>query len=200
MIELNKTIEYLEKVFDKANEKWYNSELERPVIAIQSSGKKNSYGWCSNKRIWKTDSSNNGSKDQYEITICAEYLTRDKYGIYGTLLHEMVHLYNAIHEVKDTTNNFIYHNKRFKNEAEQRGLIIEHDKKLGWSITTLSEEAKEYFDSTLEFDSNLFAFSRSKASKIISENKYKLYNYECNCGQKIKSLQYIGGGRFRYSV
>lgn len=52
------------------------------------------------------------------------------------MLHKMAHLYNLPHEIKDVN----YHNKKFKETAEDHGLHIEHHTIYGWTITTLTEE------------------------------------------------------------
>ena len=56
------------------------------------------------------------------------------------MLHEMAHLYNLIHEIKDVSNNGYYHNKKFKATAEAHGLHIEHHGTYGWTVTTLTEK------------------------------------------------------------
>ena len=38
--------------------------------------------------------------------------------------------------IKDTSNNGVYHNKRFKAMAEAHGLEVEHHPKYGWTITS----------------------------------------------------------------
>ena len=60
------------------------------------------------------------------------------------MLHEMAHLYNLIHEIKDVSNNGYYPNKKFKATAEAHGLHIEHHGTYGWTVTTLTEETAEW--------------------------------------------------------
>lgn len=57
--------------------------------------------------------------------------------ILSTLLHEMAHLYNLVNNIQDTTRGGTYHNKKFKEIAEKSGLIIEHHKTYGWTLTRL---------------------------------------------------------------
>ena len=64
----------------------------------------------------------------------------------------MVHLYNQENNIKDTSRGNTYHNKRFKQEAEKRGLIIDYDQRIGWSITTLNDEAKQFIDENINKD------------------------------------------------
>ena len=58
----------------------------------------------------------------------------------ATLVHEMMHLYNLAKGIKDSIRGNTYHNRRFKLEAEKRGLRIEYDKRIGWSRTSPGPE------------------------------------------------------------
>lgn len=134
----------LNRLFDVFNEHYYRGEIEKPIVMAQTNGKDTTtMGWCTTRKIWKDN-----TKDQYfyEITICAEYLYRNILEICATLLHEMVHLYNLQKGIKDTSRGNTYHNKRFKQTAEKRGLIIDYDKRVGWSVTWLNDEAKTFID------------------------------------------------------
>lgn len=134
------TIKELYRIFNFFNKKFYDNVLEKPVILVQTNGKhKGTYGWCTSKKIWNDKE---GKESYYEITICAEYLNRPIEEIIGTMLHEMVHLNNLQFDIKDTSRSGTYHNKRFKEIAEGRGLIIEYDKRIGWSLTKLQENTK----------------------------------------------------------
>ena len=111
------TLKELYSIFHKLEKSFFESPLEEPVILIQSS-KKKILGTCSVNKDWsnKTDE----KKEKYEITIVAESLKRSTEEIVETLLHEMIHLYCSSNDIKDTSNNFVYHNKRYKQEAESR--------------------------------------------------------------------------------
>ncbi|WP_031368535.1 hypothetical protein, partial [Clostridium botulinum] len=85
----------------------------------------------------------------------AEYMNRPLYEIIATLLHEMVHLYNLVNKIQDVSRNGTYHNKKFKEASEKFGLIVKHDKMIGWSITTLQEKTRQLIDS---FNINEAAF------------------------------------------
>ena len=58
----------------------------------------------------------------------------------ATLCHEMVHYYCQLNGIQDTSQNYRYHNKRFRDEAVKRGLIISQAKYIGWSVTEPSPE------------------------------------------------------------
>lgn len=47
---LKPVIEKLESLFSKFNEKFYNNELQTPVITVSPDTTKGAYGWCT---AWK---------------------------------------------------------------------------------------------------------------------------------------------------
>lgn len=118
----------LETAFDVFNRVYFSDELPRAVITIQSSPR--SYGYITTSKVW-TDSTD----QYYEINIGAEYLSRPIENVMATLMHEMIHLYCLVKEIRDTSNAGRYHNKRFKAEAEKRDLRIEYAKYIGYSVT-----------------------------------------------------------------
>lgn len=148
----------LNRLFDLFNKHYYNGEIRKPVIVAQTNGHNaGAMGWCTCNKVWKDNESN---EYYYEITICSEYLYRDIEGICSTLLHEMVHLYCNEKGIKNTSRNHTYHNKKFKEIAETHGLIIEYDKRIGWSISKLTDEAKAFAkDNT---DSSVFRLTRGR--------------------------------------
>ena len=91
----------LEKLFEILNESQFGSELEMPVISVSPDSTRGAFGWCTSWKAWKDRSdmdvdmeSCSADSGYYEINITAEYLTRPMSDISGTMLHEMVHLYN----------------------------------------------------------------------------------------------------------
>lgn len=183
---ITKTIEELYKIFNNFNTKYFEGKLEEPIILVQSK-KKKILGTCSVNRIWENVKSENNKK--YEITLTAENLNRSIAQISATLLHEMIHLYCALNNIKDTSNNCVYHNKKFKEEAERRGLIITHAKSIGWSVTTLQPETEEYIK-TLNINEVAFEFYRQSFESL--KEKAIRYKYQCpNCETKISHYKEI---------
>lgn len=129
----NRVTQYLNKVFKLINSEYFDNELEMPTITIQSTV--GAYGHVTTYKVWKTES----GKASYELNIGADYLDRPIENIVATLIHEGCHLYAMQNGIKDTSNRGVYHNKRFKALAEDRGLIIEKHSRYGWTITTPSE-------------------------------------------------------------
>ena len=168
-----KTITNLEKLFDKLNKKYFGGELEKPVITIAPDTTKGAYGWCTSWKAWK-----DGESESYEVNICSEYLDRGILHVAETLLHEMVHLYNLMHGIQDTSNNGFYHNKKYKEAAENHGLTVEKDGKYGWCKTDLTEQTVVYIESLKLSEVTLV---RKKMEKPKAKSKNNSIKYVCPC-------------------
>lgn len=159
---LKPVIEKLESLFSKFNNKFYNGELQSPIITVSPDTTKGAYGWCTAWKAWsnseqkRTVDFSKVTKEEleamkkddgfYEINICAEHLARPFEAVAETLLHEMVHLYNLQIGVQDTSRGGTYHNKKYKESAEKHGLTVEKDAKYGWTKTSLNDETKAFVD------------------------------------------------------
>lgn len=132
-MQISEVTKFLEVAYDVLNQKYFNNELPMVVITVQSSPK--AYGHYVPWDVWKEQ-----EVGYHEINLGAETLNRPIEYTIGTLIHEMVHHYCAMNNIKDTSRGGTYHNKKFKAECEKRGLIIGYDSKIGHSSTTPSEE------------------------------------------------------------
>lgn len=130
--------QYLVKVFKAINETYFQNQLEIPTITIQSSV--GSYGHVSVQKVW-----HNQEHESHELNLSADYLNRPIENVIATLIHEASHLWAMQNHIKDTSNQGIYHNKKFKTIAEQMGhLHIEKHPKYGWTITSPSEDTLDF--------------------------------------------------------
>lgn len=134
----NRAAGYLNKLFDLLNEHYFECALTRPTITIQSTPR--AYGHFS----LRPDTWISANGVSHEINIGAGTLARPIENICATLLHEMVHYYCYLHHIKDTSRNGTYHNKRFKQIAERCGLLIDHDPKYGWTITSPGDDLLDF--------------------------------------------------------
>lgn len=134
----NRTAQYLTKVFKLINAEYFDDSLEMPTITIQSTV--GAYGHVTTSKIWK----NSKGVASYELNLGADYLNRPIENIVATLIHEGCHLYAMQNNIKDTSNHGVYHNKRFKELAEERGLMIDRHPKYGWTITEPSEDTIDF--------------------------------------------------------
>ena len=132
----------LEKMFRLLNAHFFDGELPEVVISLKKTV--GAYGHFTCGKVWQA-----GDERRYEINISSPTLNRPIEETCATLLHEMCHLACAVgygskildadgnpEPIKDTSNNGVYHNKRFKSMAEAHGLEVEHHPKYGWTITS----------------------------------------------------------------
>ena len=104
----------LEKMFRELNKHYFAGKLPEPIISLKKTP--SAYGHITCSKVWQA-----GGENKYEINISSATLDRPIEEIASTLLHEMVHEYCMETGIKDTSNNGIYHNRRFKEQAEAHG-------------------------------------------------------------------------------
>lgn len=141
LIKNSRVVGYLEKMYRELNNDKFNGELEECVITVQSA--RGTYGHVTCGKVWKVNGITEQT-DRYELNVAAEELSRPIENVVATLLHEMTHIYNLMHEIQDCSRGGTYHNKKFKEKAESVGLHIEHDDKYGWTLTSPTEELIDY--------------------------------------------------------
>lgn len=142
---LSRVVAQLENMFGIYNDHFYGGVLVKPVITVSPS--KRAYGHFTIYKTW-TNTPRQTISDQdngyYEINLGAEYVARDITEVSATLLHEMVHLFCRMNGLRDTSNNYYYHNETFKAVGESHGLILKFWKHHGWTLTELNEEARKF--------------------------------------------------------
>jgi curved DNA-binding protein CbpA len=139
-------IEAVSRVLHVLEDTWqairhHHPEIPAVVIIIASGtdGKQTRWGYHAPKR-WQV-----GLDERTEIMVSGEGLRRDAASVLGTLLHEAAHALAAARGIQDTSRQGRYHNKKFKAHAEELGIAVEHDPRLGWSLTTLpAQTATKY--------------------------------------------------------
>lgn len=185
---ISQATKFLEEAFDILNKQYFDNTLPKPIITIQSSPKIN--GHFIGKEIW-TDVQR--KRSFYEINLSAERLNRPIANTIATLIHEMVHYYCQLNGIQDTSRGNTYHNKRFKEEAEKRGLLIDYDPKIGHSITQPSPTLKSFC--TAQHWRNKLTICRAgdypddtpKTKKLSSTRKYIC---PC-CGQSVRATKEV---------
>ena len=190
---LKPVIEKLEVIFSRLNHEYFNDELPKPIITVSPDITKGAYGWCTGWKAW-TDKAPKAisemspeeikaAKDEgyYEINLCAEHIARPFEEVVGTMLHEMIHLFNIQHGTQDTSRGGFYHNKKFKEAAEKHGLECEKTPKYGYSKTKLTDGTKAFVKYNLE--NTQFALYRKPELKIGGTKKSasKSRKYVCPC-------------------
>ena len=133
---MSRAVGQLEKIYFHLNEDFFDGGLPVPIITVQS--KPGTYGHCSTSKVWQRKEDN-----AYELNIAAEVLNYAIEETLDTMIHEMVHLYCRENGIKEVSRGGSYHNGRFKEEAEKRGLECFKCGQYGWN-TRPSERLVEY--------------------------------------------------------
>lgn len=180
----NRAVQYLTKVFKLVNAEFFNSELEMPTITIQSTTE--AYGHVTSGRIWKTEQGY-----LRELNISADYLDRSVENIVATLIHEGCHLYAMQNGIRDTSNRGIYHNHRFKELAESRGLKISKHQRYGWTITEPTERIYQFCEKyslgniQISRKNQLSFTDKGNDNSAFNKKKSSYQRWICPCCQTI---------------
>ena len=106
-VKTSRTAGYLEKIFRALNAKYFDNELEEPIITIQSTPK--AYAHVTIGKAWQR-----GDTTRRELNIGAGTLDRSIFEIVASELHECIHIYNMQRGIQDCSRGGAYHNKKFK--------------------------------------------------------------------------------------
>ena len=182
---LSESIRMLEKAFDLVNDYYFESALSKSVITVQSTPR--AYGHFTTKRIWKDD-----RKESYEINLGAETLHRPIEEVIATLIHEMVHQYCAENDIQDTSRGGTYHNKRFKKEAEKRGLIITYNHRIGFSITEPSDDLLSFVKSTKWLEQISWHRQTRIETSEVTTSSSSTRKYQClSCEMSVRATKKV---------
>jgi len=146
-------VEYLNILFDLLNARFFDNELERPTITIQSTPKALGH-FSTRKDTWISSVG-----ISHELNIGAGTLSAPIDQTVCVLMHELTHYYCHVHGIKDVSRGTMYHNRRYKEAAEAHGLIVERDPKYGWTITTPGQELLDFIE---EHDLNAISITRNE--------------------------------------
>lgn len=173
---LTEPIKELERAYQFFNERLFSNALnEKVILTIQTRGRRqNALAWYWQKR-WNAT---NDGKDEVinEINFSAETLRSND--PYESLIHEMVHHYCAIKNIKDCSRNGKYHNNRFKEAAESVGLLCKKDSSIGWAFTSLGDKALK---AKAELCVKPEVFNYLRKEELVQNRKKKLQKWSCLC-------------------
>ena len=128
---------YLKEIYKLVNKEWFQGELPNVTVTVME--RTGTYGHFSLDELWIA-----GEEHQHELNIAAGGLNRPIVNVAATIIHEATHLYCFTKGIMDTSNRGMYHNKRFKEEAEKRGLSISKHPTYGWTLTEPRDELMEW--------------------------------------------------------
>jgi hypothetical protein len=157
---MEEIVSALDELFVIFNFKFFGGDLIKPVIAVQSNQHRNpaTMGWCTIKKTWRNTET---KEEYYEIALCPEFFDFGVIELSDTFLHELIHLYHLQNGIQGCSRGGHYHNKNFKEKAEEIGLFCEKSGKNGWAITSLKPETKTFVES-LNIDRDAFKLIKKR--------------------------------------
>lgn len=180
------SVKELHNIFNSLNKEIFNNELPLPAITIQSKGKRNAIGWCSQLPIWINDKEE--IENRHEINICAEYANTPVLVMAEIMLHEMIHYYADLHEIKTTSRNGSFHNKKYRDLGLRFGLIVSKTEKYGWAETKLNDETLNLVKE-MNFNQGAFLMYRIDDTGKVSKKKGSIKHTCLSCGNVARSTK-----------
>ncbi len=182
------TINYISAMYDFFNEKLFNGELIKPVLTINPDEKNKAYGWITRDKLWKKDKNDEG---MYEINLSAQFLNRPISEIASTLIHEMCHQWARVNNFQDTARSGSFHNKLFKEIAEDHGLNAEYVHGRGWTATSLNEATAKLLDIFMEGNPPKLVY-REMPIKVKRVRDVSIRKYVCpDCEVSVRATKAV---------
>jgi len=123
-----------------------------------------------------------------EVLVAGEGLARGAEAVLATLLHEAGHAVADVRKIVDTSRQGRYHNRRYAALARELGLDVAEVGSIGWSSTTLSEQAKHEY--RRELARLQAALTLSRRGEVSGSGGRKSNNNNlactCDCGRRIR--------------
>jgi hypothetical protein len=133
---------------------------------------------------WRTDAE--GADVLAEVFVGGEGLIRGSADVLGTLLHEAAHAVAHVRGIKDTSRQGRWHNARFKALAEELGVEVTKDPRIGWSPTTITDATRQEYAGTIVALSLALRMFRSVEVPGGSAKKPSPPPCVCGCGRRIR--------------
>lgn len=127
-----------------------------------------------------------GGGDRHELFVGGEGLRHGAAEVFGTLLHEAAHGLATSRTVADTSRRGYYHNKRFKQLAEELGLVVEDAGPRGWSTTRLAPStAERYAGELAQLAAAITTFRRDEVPNGKTKSRNNVVA-TCACPRRIR--------------
>jgi hypothetical protein len=122
-----------------------------------------------------------------EVLVSGEGLQRGAVDVLGTLLHEAAHGLADARDVKDTSRQGRYHNRRYARLAAELGLQVAYDPATGWSQTTVPEALAEAYAAELaDLAAALNLWRYAEQQTTTHTGSRNLLACTCPCGRKLR--------------
>jgi hypothetical protein len=124
-----------------------------------------------------------GEELQGELFIGGEGLATDAEGLLITVLHAAAHGLATARNVQDTSRQGRYHNKAFRELAEEIGLTVEADSRTGWSPHALAPgTAGRYASALTDLTNALTAYRHPEPATGPTKNRTSYNGVSATCG------------------
>ncbi len=127
-----------------------------------------------------------GSDQLPEVFIGGEGLARGPGEVLGTLLHEAAHALADVRAIKDTSRQGRWHNARFTGLAEELGIAVTKDPRIGWSPTTLPEATRVDYAATIAELGAALRMCRAVELPTDTAKSKTPPPCVCGCGRRIR--------------
>ena len=123
-----------------------------------------------------------------EVFIGGEGLARGPVDVLGTLLHEAAHALANVRRIKDTSRQGRWHNAKFKALAEELGIEVTKDDRIGWSPTSTPTSTRDAYADVIDHLSRALRLRRAVELGAGDGTKKKpaLPACICGCGRRIR--------------
>jgi hypothetical protein len=122
-----------------------------------------------------------------EVLVSGEGLNREPDQVLATLLHEATHGLAFARNVKDTSRQGRWHNKRFATLAAELGLTVDKTSKYGWSTTTCAPAtALAYQDTLVSLKGALTLWRHTDVAPPITPKAPTSVAAFCECPRRIR--------------
>jgi hypothetical protein len=121
-----------------------------------------------------------------EVFVGGEGPRRGPADVLATLLHEATHALAHVRGIKDTSGQGRWHNARLKALAEELGIAVSKDPRIGWSPTSLPESTRDAYAEVID---QLARALRLHRTAEIPDGKAKKPTPPlcvCGCGRRIR--------------
>ncbi|MGH3612531.1 MAG: hypothetical protein ACRDRK_08025 [Pseudonocardia sp.] len=122
-----------------------------------------------------------------EVFVGGEGLARGPAEVLATLLHEAAHALAHVRDIKDTSRQGRWHNARFKALAEEVGIEVTKDDRIGWSLTTIPTATRETYASVIAELGRVLRLHRSAEITGGGSKKPSPPPCVCGCGRRIRA-------------
>jgi hypothetical protein len=120
----------------------------------------------------------------HELLIAGEGLAMGAEEVFGTALHEAAHALAIARHIADTSRDGRYHNARYRQLAEELGLLVERDAQLGWSTTSLAPATRERYAPAIA--AIAAAITRHRLPEPTLAGARNLHAAACACPRRIR--------------